>query len=709
MASNLRAADLAAFVRLGIPAELLAEAGVCRVSDDEARSEFGIRGAGDMAGVAFLYFDPVSMLNGGRRRWYVRIRRDHPDLEDGKAKRKYICPFGDRKHFFFPPRSAWFGDVAVPIILVEAEKSALALTAWADRTGRKLLPLAMGGCWGWRGQVGIKETATGERVPERGAILDLTICREGRKTFVLLDANCGTNPRVQAARAALVRQLRSQGADVSVLNLPSSGGVNGPDDFIANRGDEAMGKLIDGWQDGDILLRDLIEYYRTYIRVGEDEYLVLAVWVLHCHAFAAFTRTPYLHVTSPTLECGKTQCLATTELVVPRPMNASSCTAAVLSRTIEIEQPVLMIDEFDQLIAGDKELLAAVLQTINSGYKKGGRRYILEPTKGGGWQPKALSTFCPKILCGISSLPATTRSRCIPIQMERLAPGDRVSDPDEYTIEPQAADLKKRAVAWAAQHLKELTHARPATPPALRNRQREVARPLFAVADAIGGAWPERVRSAVVSLFGARDAAPSEDVKEGLLADIREAFREGERIASADLVQSLTKMEDRPWATWGKSGKGINQNQLARQLRDFKIYPIYPKTVRLDDGRRLKGYERAQFQRVWDLYLRHHDVETVTPYNPLTSKELDQDSNRDTEMTVTDGKPSEPKSMLACHAVTDEKRERSDGSDIGPVSRSGVASPVPPRCYLHPSNIDNWWLRDQDHVCGICHPNPAID
>jgi hypothetical protein len=91
-----------------------------------------------------------------------------------------------------------------------------------------------------------------------------------------------------------------------------------------------------------------------------------------------------------------------------------------------------MLDEIDNLLAGDKELLAAIKATVNSGYKKSGSRSILEPIKGGGWVCKNLSTFCPKILSGISGLPEATKSRCIPIEMERMLPGDRVHDLDEY-------------------------------------------------------------------------------------------------------------------------------------------------------------------------------------------------------------------------------------------------------------------------------------
>jgi hypothetical protein len=241
----LTQSDLEGFAKLSIPPALLDQAGIVRVTDKEARDHYGVKGGGDMAGIAFPYFDPETMSNG-RRRTYVRIRRDHPEIEDGKAKRKYIAPFGDRKRLYFPPTPELFANATVPIVLVEAEKSSLALTAWAARTGRKILPIAMGGCYGWCGKTGIKETPTGERVPETGAIRDLNICREGRYTYVLLDANCSTNFKVQMARRDLVKQLRKQGANVRILDLPTGEGINGPDDYIGAMSDDALTRLFEG-------------------------------------------------------------------------------------------------------------------------------------------------------------------------------------------------------------------------------------------------------------------------------------------------------------------------------------------------------------------------------------------------------------------------------------------------------------------------------
>ena len=138
--SKLSLRDTAMFSRLGIPAEFISQAGIERVTDREAREKYGIVGHGDMSGIVFSYMDP---MNG--HRWTARARRDNPELEGGKPRNKYISAYGDRRHLYFPPGSAeLMHDPAVPIVLVEAEKSALALVTWAARMGRKLLPVADG-------------------------------------------------------------------------------------------------------------------------------------------------------------------------------------------------------------------------------------------------------------------------------------------------------------------------------------------------------------------------------------------------------------------------------------------------------------------------------------------------------------------------------------------------------------------------------------
>src|ERR1035437_9455443 len=144
--STLKPSDLDAFRRLRIPPELLKTAAVCRVTDVQARENWGIRfdpGA-DLSGIIFPFFDPVT-----GHRVTALLRRDHPDLDtEGNPHAKYLPPWGaNRTHYITPGAAALLADPTIPVVFVEAVKSALALTALASRSGRSLLAVATGGCW----------------------------------------------------------------------------------------------------------------------------------------------------------------------------------------------------------------------------------------------------------------------------------------------------------------------------------------------------------------------------------------------------------------------------------------------------------------------------------------------------------------------------------------------------------------------------------
>jgi hypothetical protein len=255
----LSESDLKMFARFGIEPPLLAEAHVCRVTDVEAFDSYGIRFDGDKAGIVYPYHDPVS---GARRT--ARLRRDNPEVDsEGKPENKYLSAWGDNPHLYFPPCAGeLLADASVPVVVVEAEKSALALTARARRHNRPLLSIATGGCWGWRGKTGIKGGPNGEREEVRGPLPDLGRIRwDGRRAIIVPDSNVATNRDVAAARQAFAAELGKRGARVYLADLPQEPSVNGPDDFIALHGGEALLGLIDD-----------AEEWRPFITLKAGEY-----------------------------------------------------------------------------------------------------------------------------------------------------------------------------------------------------------------------------------------------------------------------------------------------------------------------------------------------------------------------------------------------------------------------------------------------------
>ena len=167
--------------------------------------------------------------------------------------------------------------------------------------------------------------------------------------------------------------------------------------------------------------------------------------------------------------------------------------------------------------------------------------------------------------------------------------------------------LARQAARWAQDHAGTISAADPEMP-GIHNREADNWAPLLAIADAAGGAWPERARAAAAAghVAGGDEAS----LIELLLGDIRDAFAKREankvepadRISSGDLVTALVAIEGRPWAELGKSRKPLTQNGLARRLRPLSIAP---DSVRVDEKRTPKGYSsissRKRSRATWGL------------------------------------------------------------------------------------------------------------
>jgi hypothetical protein len=238
-ATSVNATDLAMFSRLGVPADLLAQAGVRRVIDSEARELFGARGhhRSDFGGILFPYNHPLTGVRVGGR-----IRLGHL-LPDGG---KYLSEAGCRHLFFAPFPKEWLTDTSITVVLVESEKAALALHALSERVGRKLVLIALGGCWGWRRKTGKGALPNGNSESKTGPSPDFElILWTGRTAILAFDSNTSINSDVQRARRALDKELGGRGASVRIAEVPAIEGVNGPDDLIAVCGDEATLQVVD--------------------------------------------------------------------------------------------------------------------------------------------------------------------------------------------------------------------------------------------------------------------------------------------------------------------------------------------------------------------------------------------------------------------------------------------------------------------------------
>lgn len=352
---------------------------------------------------------------------------------------------------------------------------------------------------------------------------------------------------------------------------------------------------------------------RRYIAWPSDEAAVAwTAWVAHTHVLDECDSTPRLAVVAPEKQSGKTRVLEVTETLVPRPLRAANTTTAVLFRLIGTPQrPTVLLDEADAIWAerGANEELRALL---NAGHRRGSdvARMVGEGSR---MKATRFATFCAVALAGIGDLPDTLMDRSVALRMKRRAPHERVERWRFREGQAEGHDLRQRLAEWA-DGLDGL--GLPDDLDDVSDRVADVWEPLFAVADAAGGRWPAAVRDACRVLSA---TAPSEvSLRVRLLSDLRDVWPGAVSfVSTADLLRSLSEMEEGPWGPGGPFGDhGLTPRKLGHLLGQYGV-----KSAHSDDKAH-RGYRRHDLTDPWSRYLppindpRRPSGETSEPSEP---------------------------------------------------------------------------------------------
>jgi len=241
---------------------------------------------------------------------------------------------------------------------------------------------------------------------------------------------------------------------------------------------------------------------RFILPIHDEDLDLLTVWILHTHYLepCMIRTTPRLLVDSPLPASGKTTVLEHGNKFGYRGLQAATITSdALLARCLENGLRTILIDEAEKSLRPDRPVTKDLLAMVNSGYKRGGTRPVLVPTKSGSYEVKEMPSFAPVAMAGISpDLPGDTLSRSI--RMLILPDRDGVVEPSDWEfIDEEADDLLREiesAVAESMQAVRE--HNRPELPEGIRGRMAEKWRPLKRIADVAGGRWPDAVDSLAV-------------------------------------------------------------------------------------------------------------------------------------------------------------------------------------------------------------------
>jgi hypothetical protein len=372
--------------------------------------------------------------------------------------------------------------------------------------------------------------------------------------------------------------------------------------------------------DGAELLSRLVAFIRRFVALSYVQAVMVALWVMHTHAIDAADCTPYLDIKSAEKRSGKTRLLEVLALLVARPWLTGRVSAAVLVRKTANEQPSLLLDESDAAFKGDKEYAEALRGILNAGFRRGGVTSLCVG-QGANLSYRDFPVFSPKAIAGIGKLPDTIADRAVPIELRRRRRGEHVERFRQRKVVPDAVPLHSAVAAWAEANLTALADAEPELPDELDDRAQDIVEPLLAIAEAVGGEWPDRARHAAAALLTGEHRDDAESLGVRLLRDTRSTFdAEGaDKLTTGRLLDQLLKHDDAPWRYL--NGGPLDANRLARML---KPYGIAPKQFK-ESGGKARGYLRAHFEDAWARYLPEPGTEPGTPIpsqeNPLVERD----------------------------------------------------------------------------------------
>jgi hypothetical protein len=391
---------------------------------------------------------------------------------------------------------------------------------------------------------------------------------------------------------------------------------------------ESMREWVDGLEpetepaDGAQLLDELRDALNAYV-VFPDIHAsaALALWITTTHALPAFEFAPRLVITSPQKRCAKSRLLDIIAGTCHQPLATVNATVAAVFRSIgDGHPPTLLIDEADTLWGSKKtaehnEDLRALL---NSGHQRG--RTALRCV-GPLQVPTEFPTFAMAALAGIGALPDTITDRAVNITMRRRAPGETVSQFRSRRDGPRLEKLRERLAEWASASVERLQDAMPEMP--VEDRAADTWEPLVAIADAMGGHWPDTARAACTMLVNAAESADEErSLGTRLLSDVRDIFaaKYVSFLPSAELATELRRIEDAPWGDFE-----LSVSKLAYRLKDFGI------KTRHNPAGTARGYRLEDFS---DAFARYTRQSLSEPSEPQAGDSFASDGS-----SASDGQP----------------------------------------------------------------------
>ncbi|GAA5025330.1 DUF3631 domain-containing protein [Terrabacter aeriphilus] len=334
---------------------------------------------------------------------------------------------------------------------------------------------------------------------------------------------------------------------------------------------------------------------RYCVLPSEHAYVAVALWVATTHVLPAFDYAPRLVARSAEKRSGESRLVEVVAGLVHSPLRTVNVSAPYIFRSLGVDHPpTILLDEADALFgtkvkAEQNEDLRGLL---NAGHQRG---LTYGRCEGPNRVPTDFPTFAMALVAGIGSMPDTIEDRAVVLAMRRRKDSEVVSSFRQKRDGPGLETLRDRLHDWGEEAVSQLEGAEPTMPPGVDDRAADTWEPLLAVADCVGGDWPDRARAAATHfVLATEDDDQAQSIGVQLLADIRRVFEkfDDSEISSHRLVHAL---EDDDAAPWGDMN--LNPSKLGRHLARYGIRTGHTR----DKSKRV--YRREDFEDAWERYL----------------------------------------------------------------------------------------------------------
>jgi hypothetical protein len=226
--------------------------------------------------------------------------------------------------------------------------------------------------------------------------------------------------------------------------------------------------------------------FRAYVELSDERlYDLLTLWSIGTYFHRLFNAYPYLYVGGIS-GSGKTKLLTLCSLVCfnSEAIGAASC--ASLFRRIQSTRCSLFLDESDSL--SSRNATPDIWNLMVCGYKKGLRVLRARKNNEGNFEAESFDVYSPKLLVNIDGLEGVLQNRCINIFMQ-IGSDTRITDTEVTDNDPIWQQLRDMIYPFLLKNWKEVrrTYAQITNDRTLRNRDWELWKPIFVLAQFFGG------------------------------------------------------------------------------------------------------------------------------------------------------------------------------------------------------------------------------